>query len=44
VRWFVLKDKVEASPEQVARFSARYPMNARPTQPLNGRTLEQTSD
>jgi carbonic anhydrase len=44
VRWFVLKSAVEASPEQIARFAARYPMNARPTQPLNDRTVEQTAD
>jgi carbonic anhydrase len=44
VRWFVLKSAVQASPAQIAQFAARYPNNARPTQPLNGRSVEQTSD
>lgn len=44
VRWFVLKNAVEASSGQIARFAARYPMDARPTQPLYGRTIEQTAD
>ena len=39
VRWFVLSSPVEVSPEQIDRFAALYPDNARPTQPLNGRTL-----
>ena len=42
VRWFVLKMPVQASAGQIVQFAARYPDNARPTQPLNGRTLEQT--
>jgi carbonic anhydrase len=42
VRWFVLKTPVQASSGQIVQFAARYPDNARPTQPLNGRTLEQT--
>jgi carbonic anhydrase len=44
VRWFVLKSAVEASPAQLQQFAARYPDNARPTQPLNGRLVEQTLD
>lgn len=39
VRWFVLSSPVEVSPEQIDRFAALYPDNARPTQPLNGRPL-----
>lgn len=39
VRWFVLCSPVEVSPEQIDRFAALYPDNARPTQPLNERTL-----
>jgi len=31
VRWFVLKKAVQAAPAQIAQFTARYPMNARPT-------------
>jgi len=42
VRWFVLKSPVEASPEQVRQFAARYPNDARPTQPLNDRQVVQT--
>ena len=44
VRWFVLKNAVSASSAQIARFSERYPMDARPTQPLNDRTILQTAD
>ena len=44
VRWFVLKTPVQASAQQVGQFAARYPHNARPTQPLNARNLEQTTD
>lgn len=39
VNWFVLGTPVEASRVQLARFGALYPMNARPTQPLNGRKI-----
>lgn len=39
VRWQVLKEPIEVSREQVAAFRKLYPMNARPTQPLNGRKL-----
>jgi carbonic anhydrase len=41
VSWQVLKQPVEISKEQLAAFRKLYPMNARPTQPLNGRTVEQ---
>jgi carbonic anhydrase len=44
VRWFVLKTPVQASSGQIVQFSSRYPHNARPTQPTNGRTLEQTQN
>jgi len=40
VRWHVLKQPVEVSAEQIAAFKALYPMNARPVQPLNGRTVQ----
>jgi carbonic anhydrase len=42
VRWFVLKSAVQASPAQVQEFAARYPHDARPVQPLNDRTVEET--
>jgi len=44
VRWFVLKQSVDASKEQIGQFAARYPHNARPAQPLNARNIEQTGD
>jgi carbonic anhydrase len=40
VRWFVLKTPVRIESSQVAAFGKLYPMNARPTQPLNGRSIE----
>jgi carbonic anhydrase len=42
VRWFVLKSPVHASAAQLQEFAARYPHDARPVQPLNDRTVEQT--
>jgi carbonic anhydrase len=44
VRWFVLKSAVEASPGQISQFASRYPHNARPVQPLNGRVIEETKN
>ena len=44
VRWFVLRNAVEASAAQVGQFAARYPHNARPTQPLNARSVERSAD
>jgi carbonic anhydrase len=44
VRWFVLKTPVEISPAQVQKFAARYPKNARPVQPLNGRVILETKN
>jgi carbonic anhydrase len=40
VLWNVLKTPIELSEEQLAAFTARYSMNARPVQPLNGRVVE----
>ena len=39
VRWQVLKQPLELSREQLAAFRKLYPMNARPTQKLNGRKV-----
>jgi carbonic anhydrase len=39
VRWYVLKQTIEASPSQIAAFAKLYPDNARPAEPLNGRTI-----
>jgi carbonic anhydrase len=41
VRWFVLKQHVELSKQQIEAFRKIYKMNARPVQPLNGRLVEQ---
>ena len=41
VRWFVLKSPVELSEAQIAAFTKLYPNNARPTQPTNGRKIEE---
>lgn len=40
VRWQVMKTISEISARQLAMFKKLYPMNARPLQPLNGRTIE----
>ncbi len=37
--WSVFRDPIELSAEQVKQFAALFPMNARPIQPLNQRTL-----
>lgn len=42
VQWHVLKEPVEMSKEQLAAFKKLYPMNARPVQPLNGRSLQES--
>ena len=42
VRWLVLKDPQEVSQGELATFQKLYPMNARPTQPRNGRLLEES--
>ncbi len=39
VHWMVLAAPVEASAEQIARFRALYSNDARPVQPVNGRTI-----
>lgn len=42
ILWTVFKDAAEASPEQIRRFAALFPMNARPVQPLHRRFLLET--
>ena len=44
VVWYVLKTSVEISASQLAWFSKRYPGNARPLQPLNGRRILESKD
>jgi carbonic anhydrase len=43
VTWYVLKTPLTLSSQQLASFSKLYPHNARPTQPLSGRVVRQTS-
>jgi len=42
VSWYVLREPVSVSTDQIARFAARYSMNARPLQPRNGRPIRAT--
>jgi carbonic anhydrase len=42
VRWLVLKRPVRIADKEITAFGKLYPMNARPTQPLNGRLVEAT--
>jgi len=42
VRWLVLKTPVKIAEGEIAAFGKLYPMNARPTQPLNGRAIQAT--
>lgn len=42
VRWFVLKTPTKIADSEITAFGKLYPMNARPTQPLNGRAIEAT--
>ncbi|MDA0262244.1 MAG: carbonic anhydrase [Proteobacteria bacterium] len=39
VLWTVYKQPIEASPEQIRRFAALFPVNARPAMPLHRRYL-----
>ncbi len=39
VTWFVLKNPIEASASQIKMFASIYKSDARPVQPLNGRTI-----
>lgn len=39
VTWFVLKDPIKASDSQIKMFATIYKNDARPAQPLNGRTI-----
>lgn len=42
VTWLILKQPVTLSPSEFAQFTRLYPNNARPVQPLNGRTVLST--
>ena len=38
----MLKTPLKIADSEITAFGKLYPMNARPTQPLNGRTIEAT--
>jgi carbonic anhydrase len=42
VTWLVLKDPVKIADAEISQFGHIYPMNARPTQSLNGRLVQMT--
>lgn len=42
VTWLVLKSPVKIADGEIAEFGKVYPMNARPTQPTNGRPIQET--
>ena len=44
VKWSVMKYPIEVSSAQIAQFKALFPLNARPTQPLNGRPVSTNDD
>jgi carbonic anhydrase len=43
VLWLVMKQKMTASPEQMALFSRLYPLNARPVQQAFGRVIKESN-
>jgi len=44
VNWVVFRTPIEASPEQIERYSAVFPMDARPIQPLDRRFVLEGGD
>lgn len=44
VKWTVLKDSVDVSPDEVAAYKELFPVSNRPTQPLNGREVSVVED
>jgi carbonic anhydrase len=42
VTWFVLKTPTTISTSELEVFSKRYPLNARPVQPLHGRVVKES--
>lgn len=39
VKWHVMQDPIEISEKQLVKFQSLFPLNARPLQPLNGRSI-----
>lgn len=42
VTWFVLKNPVDVSADQISAFARLYPHDVRPLQPLNGRVVQES--
>jgi carbonic anhydrase len=42
VKWIVLVTPVDVSKAQIAAFATLFPHDVRPTQPLNGRIVEES--
>ncbi len=42
VTWLILKTPVKIADGEITAFGKIYPMNARPTQPVNGRAIQAT--
>lgn len=42
VSWFVLKNPISLSQAQLQTFRRLFPLNARPTQPINGRLVQES--
>ena len=42
VTWFVLQSPAQISIDEIEAFAKKYPHNARPVQPLNGRSIQMT--
>ena len=40
VKWHVMDEPIQMSAAQIQAFKKLFPMNARPVQPLNGRSLQ----
>ncbi|MGE5649034.1 MAG: carbonic anhydrase [Bacillota bacterium] len=43
VLWIVMKEPIQASPQQIAIFGRLYPMNARPVQDTSGRLIKESN-
>lgn len=42
IKWYLIKEPILLSKEQIERFRRVYPENIRPLQPLNGRVIEES--
>lgn len=44
VTWVVFRTPIEASSDQIERYAALFPMDARPLQPTNRRVILESSE